>query len=298
MQPAIKFIGATKTYGKSRGVTNLDFDVEQGSVFGFLGPNGAGKSTTINMLIDLIRPTRGQIKILGLDSVSKSTAIRRRIGYLTGDMALDESLTGLQQLQYFGNLHDGVSVRRIRELAKLLDLNPNRKIKTLSRGNRQKVGLISALMHDPELLILDEPTTGLDPLVQAQFNKIILNNKKRGRTTFLSSHLLSEVQEICDQVAFIGEGKILAIQNLSDVAAGLPKRIHVVTTDKQLLTALKRMSHVHVTKSTQRIIDFTYAGAMGSLVTLLARHKVDDLTIQEADLEAAFMTHYQEKRDV
>ncbi len=298
MSAAIKLIGVTKTYGRSRGVTNLDFDVEKGTVFGFLGPNGAGKSTTINMLIDLIRPSKGQINILGLSSTRDSVAIHKRIGYLTGDMSLDESLTGRQQLEYFANLHGGVPERRIRELAKVLELDLNRKIKTLSRGNRQKVGLVSALMHDPELLILDEPTTGLDPLIQAQFNKIILNNKKRGRTTFLSSHLLSEVQEICDHVAFIGEGKILAIQDMNDIAAGAPKRIHVVSTDLKLLASLKKLPNTKVSKSTHRTIDLTYAGDVNPLVKLLAKHRVVDVTIQDADLESVFMEHYKRGKNV
>ncbi len=292
MPNIIKLDDVTKTYGAIRGITNVSLEIPEGSIFGFLGPNGAGKSTTINMLIDLIRPSSGQISIFGLDSIKDSLEIRRRVGFLTGDMALDGGLTGLQQLTYFGNLHGGVPMKRIHELASLLQLNLNRRIKTLSRGNRQKVGLVSALMHDPDLLIFDEPTTGLDPLIQAQFNKIIIDHKKRGKTTFLSSHLLSEVQEICDEVAFVRDGQIISIQHMSDIAANSPKIVHIVSTNEKFQADFKKLKGSVVRKSGQNAIDLTFAGDINDLLKLLAKHSVKDVTIQEADLESVFMGYY------
>ena len=293
MTAVIELDKVTKTYGgSSRGVNDISLQVAKGSVFGFLGPNGAGKSTTINMLVDLIRPTAGHISIFGLDSTKDSLQIRRRIGFLTGDMALDESLTGWQQLTYFAHLHGTVPTKKIQELAKQLDLKLDRKIKTLSRGNRQKVGLVSALMHEPELLVFDEPTTGLDPLIQAQFNTIILDNQKRGNTTFMSSHLLSEVQEICDQVAFIREGQIIQVQAMKGIAAGAPKQIRIISTDHQLRAQLAKIPGLTLS-SNSGVIDLTFSGDINQLLDVLAKHKLTDVTIQEADLEAIFMGYYQ-----
>lgn len=296
--PIISLKNVTKRYGNARGITNISLDIQPGEVFGFLGPNGAGKSTTINMLIDLTRPTSGKISIFGQDSVEDSLQIRQNVGFLTGDMALDLSLTGLQQLTYFANLRGEVPLKRIKELAAELDLNLHRKIKTLSRGNRQKIGLISALMHDPDLLILDEPTTGLDPLVQADFNKIVLDNKKRGKTTFLSSHLLSEVQEICDHVAFIREGKIIGVQIMADIASGSPKGISLTSSDQALKQDLKKLKGVKIISSTRSQTDLSFTGDINELLRLIAKHKVSDITIKDADLETIFMQYYQEAANV
>jgi len=296
--PVIELKNVSKRYGSARGIDEVSFKVEPGQVFGFLGPNGAGKSTTINMLVDLIRPSEGKISIFGLDSVIDSLEIRRKIGFLTGDMSLDESLTGLQQLTYFGNLRGDLPLKRIHQLAELLQINLARKIKTLSRGNRQKVGLISALMHDPELLILDEPTSGLDPIVQSQFNKIILDHKKSGKTTFMSSHVLSEVQEICDQLAFIRDGKILNIQSMSDIGADSPKIVNIVGADSKLITKIKALKGAVTDKSNGVKLDLTFAGNINDLLATLAKHDLKDINIQDADLEAVFMKYYQEDKDV
>ncbi len=292
MPAVIKLNNVTKMYGKSLGIREVSLDIEKGAVFGFLGPNGAGKSTTINMIIDLIRPTEGSISIFGLDSVKDSLEIRRRIGFLTGDITLDGGLTGLQQLTYFSQLRGGVPMKRIRELASTLELNLHRKINTLSRGNRQKVGLVSALMHEPELLILDEPTTGLDPLIQAQFNKIILDYKKQGKTTFVSSHMLSEVQEVCDEVAFVREGRIIDVQRMSYLAASSPKRVQVNGANRTMISGLKKLTGAKVSKATEANLEMTFTGDINELLALLGKHKVKDVVIEEADLETIFMGYY------
>ncbi len=297
MASVISLKNVTKMYGTNLGVSDITLDVEKGTIFGFLGPNGAGKTTTINMLVDLIRPSSGNIKIFGLDAQADSLEIRRRIGFLAGDFALDENLTGWQQLEYFGNLRGGASRQKIKTLAERLDCNLGRRIKTLSRGNRQKVGLISALMHDPELLIFDEPTSGLDPLIQAEFNKIIFEHQQKGKTTFISSHILSEIQETCDQVAFVREGKIVVNKPLTEITKGAPKEIRIITKDPQIKSVFRSMKGVHNLKAMGLVTSFTYEGEIHALLTVLAKQKIEDLVIQDADLEEIFIKFY-EAQDV
>lgn len=298
MSTVIELSNLTKTYGKSRGVTNINLEVPEGMVFGFLGPNGAGKSTTINMLVNFTHPTSGSIKIFGKDNTKHGLEIRKDIGFLASDMALDGNLTGWQQVEYFGNLRGKCDKSYIKELAKRLDCNLNRKVKTLSRGNRQKVALISALMHKPKLLLLDEPTSGLDPLIQAEFNKIILEHKAAGRTTFISSHVLSEIQELCDRVAFIRQGEIIANKTLDELAEGSPKEIKVICTDKSLATRIKRLGGVRHLKTSGKHITFSYAGSVNDLTHLFGMYTLEDLTIQEAELESTFMQFYEDDNGV
>jgi len=295
MAAVIELNNLTKMYGTNRGVEDLSLQIQPGTVVGFLGPNGAGKTTTISMLVDLIRPTKGSVQIFGLDAQKQGIEIRRRIGFLAGDFALDENLTGWQQLAYFGQLRGAFNKKRVDELATRLSCNLNRKIKTLSRGNRQKVGLISALMHDPELLIFDEPTSGLDPLIQAEFNKIIAEYKAAGKTTFISSHLLSEVQEICDEVAFIREGKLIAVQAMDSLANGLPKQIRIVSSDTSLKKSLGALKGLKIHTSGKGNYDCTYQGDLKPLLQMLAKHAIADVTISEADLETVFLKYYEEQ---
>ena len=205
--------GLTKSYGKNRGVIDVSLDVRPGEVFGFLGPNGAGKTTTIRTLLDFIRPNSGVAKVFGMDAHRQSREIRRRIGYLPGDLALYEKLKGAEMLRYMGNLRGGVEWDHVRELAERLHSDLSRPIRTLSQGNRQKIGLIQALMHKPELLILDEPTNGLDPLIQQVFYRLI--SEVEGQTVFLSSHNLPEVERVCDRVGIIREGRLIAVEEVS-----------------------------------------------------------------------------------
>lgn len=292
-QPVIELSHLTKTYGKNRGVSDISLKVPEGVIFGFLGPNGAGKSTTINMLVNLIHPTSGQIKIFGKDNQKHGLEIREDIGFLSSDMPLDGRLTGWQQLEYFGNLRGSFDKTYVQELAKRLDCNLNRKIKTLSRGNHQKVALISALMHKPKLLLLDEPTSGLDPLIQAEFNKIIREHKAAGYTTFISSHILSEIQELCDEVAFIREGEIIAHKTLDELAKGAPKQIRITTQDKTLISRFKKLEGLDGVRIEGKRIMFRYTGHTDTLIKLLAKHKIEDIVIEESDLETMFMQFYE-----
>lgn len=292
-EPVISLKNVTKRYGSDRGITDVSFNVMPGQVYGFLGPNGAGKTTTISLMTDLIRPTSGKLNIFGLDSVKDSLQIRQKIGFLTDDMAMDKGLAGWQQLEYWGNLRGKFAKNHVNELAKQLSCNLNKKIKTLSRGNRQKVGLISALMHDPELLILDEPTSGLDPIIQQQFNKIILERKSRGKTAFISSHILGEVQEICDEVAFIREGKIIDVKGLNALAKSSPKQVHFKTSAKELAAKLKQLTGVNNYKHSDNGIVCTFTGDINQLLRLLSKYEVEQLTIADADLESTFMKYYE-----
>lgn len=293
MSAVIELDKVTKRYGSSRGVEELSLTISPGTIFGFLGPNGAGKTTTISMLIDVTHPTSGSISIFGLDAHRDSLAIRQRVGFLAGDFALDNNLTGWQQLEYFGSLRGRFDKTYIRELAQRLDCNLDKKFHDLSRGNRQKVGLISALMHKPELLIFDEPTSGLDPLVQAEFNKIILEHQNQGGTTFMSSHTLSEVQALCQEVGFIREGELVAIKDLKELTEASAKHIKVVTDDKKLVVALTKLQGIKSLVHQANALLFTVSGDINPVLALLGRHTVHDVTITEADLETIFMQYYE-----
>ena len=290
---ALELHDVTKTYGKSRGIDNISLSIKQGEVFGFLGPNGAGKSTTINTMLDLLRPNSGSISIFGLDSHDDSVAIRHKIGYLSGDMATDPTLTGKQYLSYAAHLHGGVESKKIKELVSRLNCETDKKIKQLSRGNRQKVGLVAALMHDPDLLILDEPTSGLDPLVQGQFNQIIRERKRAGKTTFMSSHVLSEVQSICDRVGFIRDGKLIRVSPLAELLENTPRHVSVVYTGAPPDSQLKTLSGVSGMSGQGSRRYFTYRGNYNELMRVLATKPIKDLQIAEPPLDELFMEYYQ-----
>lgn len=294
MSTVIKLTNLTKKYGSSRGIQNINLEVEKGMIFGFLGPNGAGKTTTISILVDLLRPTSGTARIFGKDTCEHGLEVRRRIGYLAGDIELDGSLTGKQQLEYFGSLRGVYNETYVKELAEQLDCDLSKKIKTLSRGNKQKVGLISALMHKPDLLILDEPTSGLDPLIQEQFNSIIKKHKDAGKTTFISSHILSEVQELCDQVAFVKEGNLIANEPISTIAQNAPYMISIASKDKKLIAILKKLPEAHTSASSDGVYSFMYVGEITKLLQIISSYQINDLSITKGDLESTFMHFYKD----
>ena len=217
----------TKSYGPFRGIADVDLEVNQGEIFGFLGPNGAGKTTTIRTLLDHLRPTSGKAFVFGIDTTVDPVAIHRRVGYLPGEFVLYDKLTGGQTIEYFANLRGGVDPQYQTDLLARLDIDPSRKFKEYSKGNKQKIGLVIALQHRPDLLMLDEPTSGLDPLVQQEFFTIIREAKAEGRTVFMSSHILSEVEKTCDRVAIIRDGGLVRVDRGLDPedrcpAAGRP----------------------------------------------------------------------------
>ena len=292
--PPVVLKNVTKHYGSFVGIEDISLTLQAGEIFGFLGPNGAGKTTTINMLVNLTKPTSGNIELFGLDNQLYGIESRRRIGYLAGDMSLDKNLTGAQQLEYFGRMRGTYEEAYIKELATRLGCDLTRKIKTLSRGNKQKVALFSALAHKPELLILDEPTSGLDPLVQAEFNEIIQEHKKAGKTAFISSHVLSEVQELCDRVAFIREGKLIANKPLKEIVRGAPKRVRIITKTKQDATKAATLTGLSGVTQQDLVVRGVFGGDAGMLLKELAKLSVADISIEDADLETIFMQYYGE----
>ncbi|MEO8785356.1 MAG: ABC transporter ATP-binding protein [Candidatus Saccharimonadales bacterium] len=291
--PAITLNQVTKKYGSSRGVQDIDLEVQQGQIFGFLGPNGAGKTTTIRLLLDFIRPSSGKINILGLDSKHDAINIRRRVGYLAGDMEMDHRLTGRQYLEFCANLRGDVPWSNIQKLVDRFGCQTDKKLSQLSRGNKQKVGLVAALMHDPDLLILDEPTSGLDPLVQAEFQQVILDHRRRGKTAFISSHVLSEIQQLCDQVGFIRDGQLVDVQPLRDLEAKAFKKVRL-TLSRASHKALQGVPGLTDIQIDGHQVNCKINGNYRGLLQALAKLPVKDLTIEDADLDDLFLHYYQD----
>jgi ABC-2 type transport system ATP-binding protein len=291
---AIETHGLTKYYGRALGIADVDLEVTTGEVFGFLGPNGAGKSTTIRLLLDLIRPTSGRATLLGLDVRRDRIAIHRRISYLPGELALYGDLTGRQTLVYLANLHGGIDPTGIDRLAERLDLDTSRPVKSLSRGNRQKVGLVAAFMGDPELLILDEPTTGLDPLVQQEFERLVQEVRADGRTVFLSSHILPEVEHLCDRVGIIREGRLLAVEAVTDLKGRAIRRLEIRFAGPVPADAFAGVPGIRDLHVDDSVLRCTVSGSVDALVKAAARYPVHDVTSQETSLEEIFLAYYGE----
>ncbi len=290
--PVIETEKLSKRYHGDRGILELDLAVERGEIFGFLGPNGAGKTTTIRLLLDLIRPTAGGARLLGLDARRDSLAIRRRVGYLPGELSLYGRLTGGETLRYFANLRGGVDWRFVAELCERLDCDLSRRNAELSSGNRRKLGLVQALMHRPELLVLDEPTSGLDPLVQHEFYHLTAEARAAGQSVFLSSHVLPEVQRVCDRVAFIREARLVAVEKVDDLVGRAVREVEVVFAGEAPVERFTALPGVTVLGRTAENLRLSVAGSMDSLIKALAAHEVVNLTSREPDLEDVFLTYY------
>jgi len=291
MAEVIRAEQLTKSYGQNRGIIDVDFSVEGGEVFGYLGPNGAGKSTTIRLLLDLIRPTSGRLTLFGLDSRRKSVEIRRRLGYLPGDLRLYERMTGGDLLTYFGHLRGLDGLQRGRQLAERLDLDLGRQIKELSRGNRQKVGIVQAFMHEPDLLVLDEPTSGLDPLVQETFSELVAEATRRGGTIFLSSHVLSEVQHMADRVGLIREGRLDLVDSVENLRAAFT-HVEATFAEPPPADAFAGVAGVERIEQDGNVVRFPFEGEIDPLLKALARFHVKALDVREADLEDVFLARY------
>ena len=289
----IALAGVTKRYRGGGGIEHVTLEVPSGEVFGFLGPNGAGKTTTIRLLLDLIRPDAGRISLFGLDARRDSVAIRRRVGYLPGDLALYERLTARELLTHFSHLRGGPPWASVASLAERFELELDRTIRSLSKGNRQKVGLVQALMGEPELLILDEPTSGLDPLVQQQVHKVIRETAADGRTVFLSSHVLSEVGRIADRVGLIRQGRVIAVKRVDELRGRPVHLVDVRFADDPPSGVLTGVPGVGRVEERGRDVHLELTGSFDPLVHELARHRVADLSIREPDLEELFLSFYE-----
>jgi ABC-2 type transport system ATP-binding protein len=282
----------TKSYGEHRGIVDVDLEVHEGEVFGFLGPNGAGKTTTIRTLLDLIRPTSGRAFVFDIETTVDPVAIHRRVGYIPGEFALYDRLTGGQTLEYFGNLRGGVDPAYRDSLVQRFDIDPSRRFKEYSKGNKQKIGLVIALQHRPELLILDEPTSGLDPLVQQSFYSLVREAKDEGRTVFLSSHILSEVERTCDRVAIIREGVLVKVDrtdSLRDLAHHQVELRFADGVPAEAFTGLPGVSDVVVDDHTLRL---RVNGPITPVVQAAARYELLDFVSREPTLEETFLAQY------
>src|SRR3990167_2364825 len=282
----------TKFYGTQRGVIDLDFSVFQGEVFCFLGPNGAGKTTTIRVLMDFMKPTEGQAEVFGLDSHANAIEIKRLVGYLPGEMHLYENLTGIEHLRFLAKFRDGVDWKFVDKLASRLQVDLNKKIKKMSHGNKQKVGLIQAFMHKPKLIILDEPTTGLDPLIQHEFYHLIADTKNQGSTFFVSSHNLPEVEKICDRVGIIREGQLVVVEKIEVLRekALRPLEVHFARPPK--LTDFSGVAGIKDVRVEGNILRCTVVGTLDSFIKKLAKFEVINILSQEPNLEEVFLNFY------
>jgi ABC-2 type transport system ATP-binding protein len=292
MTAAIETEKLTKWYGRSRGIIDVDLVVERGQIFGFLGPNGAGKSTTIRLLLDLIRPTSGHARVLGLDVRRDRLEIDRRVAYVPGELALYGELTGRQMLTYIGNLKGGVEAGYRDALVGRLELDPDKRIKSLSRGNKQKVGLVAAFMARPELLVLDEPTAGLDPFVQLEFERLCEEARDEGRTVFISSHQLPEVEHLCDRVGIIREGRLLAVESISTLKERALHRLEIDFGTAVAAGTFAGLAGVSDLRVDDTRLTCTVRGSLDQLIKTAAGFEVRDVRSFETSLEEIFLAYY------
>src|ERR1700724_3650216 len=295
MTAMIEVQGLTKNYGSKRGISDVSFQVEEGDAFGFLGPNGAGKTTTIRLLMALLKPNAGSARIAGLDCWEKSVEIKRLIGYMPGELSLDPGLTGGQILEYFGHLRGGVDQAYLKQLIERFELDTSRKFRQYSTGNKRKVVLIQAFMHRPRLLILDEPTSGLDPLNQQEFDRLVFEARDDGRTVFLSSHVLSEVEKTCSTVGIIRDGRLVRLGDVAEVKA--IKRYEMTITFATAIPAetFKTLDGVIDVKALNEGhgLHLAMQGPADAVIKAAARYPVVSLTSYEPSLEDIFLRYYE-----
>lgn len=294
-EPVVRTEGLTKSYGPTLGLDHLDLEVPAGAVFGYLGPNGAGKTTTIRLLMGLLRPTHGRAEVAGYDAWSQRTAAHRRTGYLPGDFSAYGDLTGEEFLSYLGNLRQGFDRSFVDLLAKRFDLDLTRRIGTLSSGNRQKVGLVQAFMHRPELLILDEPSAGLDPLMQREFLELVREARSAGQTVFLSSHVLTEVEQVADSVAIIRQGHLVVVERVAALKARAVRRLDLTfVDDPPPVEVIKAIPNVREARISGRTMHVAVEGSLAALLRTAADGGLDNVVTHEADLEEIFLSYYAE----
>ncbi len=296
-QIAIHTEGLTKNYGSVRALVDLNLDVRVGEVFGFLGPNGSGKTTAIRTMLDEIRPTKGWATILGLRTDEKSVAIRKHVGYVPGDLAMYPNLTGRDMLKYFANLRGGVDWSYVDELADRLNADLIKKVGNLSSGNRQKVGLIQAFMNRPEVLIMDEPSSGLDPLVQRELQKMMRDVANEGRTIFLSSHTLSEVQRVADRVGILRHGHLITVESVAELRSKAIRRVEFEFNQEAEVSVFEAVPGVRDATVENHHVAMSFDGDMGALLKAVTSHyTIVDIHTQEADLQEIFLAYYRDEQ--
>jgi ABC-2 type transport system ATP-binding protein len=288
-RPAIAVRGLVKDYGRVRALDGVDLEMHEGEVFGFIGPNGAGKSTTIRILLDLLRPSAGSVRVLGEDPRSAGPALRARLGYLPGELALEGTATARQLLTHLSQVRGGRGAERIEPLAERFRLDLDRPVRALSKGNKQKVGVIQALMHRPTLALLDEPTSGLDPLLQQEFLTLVREERDAGTSVFLSSHVLSEIEGIADRVALVRDGRIAVVDDIRTLRAAAGQRVDVTFREDVPLGALSGVEELHIDGLRARGV---WHGDPGPLIAALAGLPVAHLELRDRDLEELVIDAY------
>ena len=291
----IEINNLTKMYGKARGIEDVSFDVKEGEIFGFIGPNGAGKSTTIRTLLSLIYPTRGSATIFGKDIITAAPEIKKDIGYLPSEVFYYDNMKVMELLKYSASFYKKDCTKRIKELADIMELDLTKKIDDLSLGNKKKVGIVQGLLHEPKLIILDEPTSGLDPLMQQKFFDLLEKENKKGATILFSSHILSEVQRLCDRVGIIKDGRIVTVEKISTLKENTYKKFKIESKsliDKNLFD----IEGVNQLEQDGGTISFLFRGNINSIMKKIAEIEIANLWVEEPDLEEIFM-HYYEKEE-
>ncbi len=293
--PVIEITQLSKAYGSIQAVKDISISVEQGEIFGFLGPNGAGKTTTIRCMLDVIRPTAGSIRVLGLDAQHDTMALHQRIGYLPGDVRLPGDMTGRQVINYFSRLQ-GREPILLDKLVQRFDVELKRPLRSYSKGMRQKIGVVLAFMCDPSVLILDEPTSGLDPLLQRTFNEFLLEEQARGKTIFMSSHIMSDVEMVCQRVAVIRRGELVTVEKVETLRQKAGQRVTVAFGDQVAAEELALIPGVSNVGTTNGAYHFNMSGSMDRLIKALSQHEVIRLQAEEAPLEEVFLKFYEESQ--
>jgi ABC-2 type transport system ATP-binding protein len=287
----IEVNGLTKYYGKSRGIVDVSFGVEEGEIFGFIGPNGAGKSTTIRLLLSLIHPSGGSATVFGKDVTTHGPEIRRSIGYLPSEVFYYEGMKVLDLLKYSASFFPGDHSQRMKELSELMELDLNRKISDLSFGNKKKVGIVQGLLHSPKLIFLDEPTSGLDPLMQRKFFDLVRQENKRGVTVFFSSHILGEVQRLCNRVGIIREGRMVEVSDIRTLQKNNYKKVRLSAAGAA--PALSGLAGLTNLQEDNGSVNFFFKGEVKALLQKIGALQVTDIVIEEPTLEEIFMHYYE-----
>ncbi|MDX9690993.1 MAG: ABC transporter ATP-binding protein [Acholeplasmataceae bacterium] len=291
MEKIIQIHNLTKSYGIHKGVFNLDFDVYKGEVFGFIGPNGAGKTTTIRHLLGFIASDEGFCEIFNLETKENAALIQKKLGYLPGEITFFDQMTGIEFLKLMASLRHLEDLSKMNELITFFEFDPSGRIKKMSKGMKQKLGLVSAFMHDPEVLILDEPTSGLDPLMQTKFVELILNEKKKGKTILMSSHSFDEIEKTCDRAGIIKDGVLVALEDIKDLKSKQRRVFHVRFNSKKELDSIKQdLQLIHI-DDCDALVEIS--GDINPLIRILAKVQIDQFEEKSQSLEEIFMHFYQ-----
>ena len=283
--------GLTKDYGHGKGIFDVNIDVQEGEVFGFLGPNGAGKTTTIRNLMGFIRPDRGSCTIQGMDCFSCADKIQSRLGYLAGEIAFLEDVSGMQLLNFIADMKGLRDRSRMKELMEQFELDPRGKVRKMSKGMKQKIGIISAFMNDPDVIILDEPTSGLDPLMQNRFVDLVISEKQKGKTILMSSHIFEEVERTCDRTAIIRNGKIAAIENMEELSKKKKKTCVITLKNKDEVNRLKQ-EHFKITEENGLALTIEPTESLSEFFSKISKYDIKDFDLKKQSLEEIFMHYY------